>query len=179
MPPTSRQRAAGGTEVPSQAPHRPVGPAQRVWRRVVQRALRPAPLAHDRLGRPVTRELQVATARFLTTTAYGDADSIGAERRTIRRGIQALFGLTRRDAQCILADADREAYASDEPAARVRQDFDLDQRMRIMGLAWDLAHTDGLVPIFERVLADQVGALAGLHPHQAEQARSFSTSRWI
>ena len=174
--PSTPPRSPRSTRVPTELPPRP---ARRAWRRVVERALGAAPLAQDRAGRPVTRELQVATARFLTTTAYGDADSIGAERRTIRRGIQALFGVSRREAQGILAEADSSDVLSDEPAARVRQDFDLDQRMRIMGLAWDLAHTDGLVPIFERVLADRVGALAGLHPHQAEAARSFATPRWI
>jgi len=162
------------------------GPARQAAARAPQPAPRPwvllrsqPPLALDRFGKPAAHALQVATARFLTETAYGDADSIGAERRTIRRGIQSLFGLSRRQAGRILRDADQRAASSEEPAARVRAEFDLDQRMRIMGIAWDIAHADGLLPIFERVLADQVGALAGLHPHQAFAARRFATPRWI
>ena len=122
----------------------------------------------------------MATARFLATTAFADADSIEAERRTIRRGIQDLFGLTRRQAWRILRAAenaaDRDAH---ESAARVRDSFDTSQRMRIMGLAWELAYTDGLIPAFGRVLADRIGAMAGLHPHQAVAARSLANPPWI
>ncbi len=139
-----------------------------------------APLARDRYGLPVSRPLQIATARFLVTTAYADADSIEAERRTIRRGIQDLFGVTRRQATAILrlaeSDVDRRGH---DPAAQVRDAFDTSQRMRIMGLAWELAYTDGLMPAFERVLADRVAAMAGLHPHQAVAARSFANPPWI
>lgn len=141
--------------------------------------MRRGPLSRDRNGRPVSRPLQIATARFLVSTAYGDADSIRAERRTIRRGIQDLFGVSRRTAQVILDAADRGDPRGDEPAERVREAFGLDQRMRIMGLAWELAYTDGLLPIFERVLADRIGAMAGLRPHQAVGARSFANPPWI
>lgn len=160
---------------------RPGGAVARRWLgRARIRLIGGAPLASDRHGAPVSRRLQVATARFLATTAYADADSIEAERRTIRRGIQDLFGVTRREARTILraaeCAADRDAHQS---AAQVRSAFDTSQRMRIMGLAWELAYTDGLLPAFGRVLAGRIGALAGLHPHQAIAARSFANPRWI
>ncbi len=160
--------------------------AQRVGegaaRRIVERLRglwEDAPLAFDPLGRPVSRDLQIATARFLAITAYGDADSIGAERRTIRRGIQDLFGISRRAARRIVEEAGSGEVPPEEPAAQVREEFDLHQRMRIMGLAWELAYADGLLPTFERVMADRVGALAGLHPHQAIAARSYANPPWI
>ena len=137
------------------------------------------PLARDRNGRRVSRPLQIATARFLAATAYGDGDSIRAEHRTIRRGIQDLFGVSRRSARMILEAAGREDPRGNDPAVCVRDAFDLHQRMRIMGLAWELAYTDGLMPIFERVLADRIGALAGLMPHQAVAARSFANPPWF
>ena len=141
------------------------------WRRRVSGA---APLARDVAGRPVSRRLQVATARFLAITAYADADSIDAERRTLRRGIQQLFGIPRREARRIVAQAERQCTDWGEPAAQVRDGFGLEQRMRIMGLAWDLARADGLLPAFERVVAPQVGALAGLQPREAQAARCYS-----
>jgi len=137
-------------------------------------------LARDRRGEPVSRPLQVATARFLATTAYADADSIHAERRTIRRGIQDLFGVTRKQARAIVRAAEGDAGRGDPGfAAQVRDAFDTAQRMRIMGLAWELAYADGLIPAFERVLADRIGAMAGLLPHQAIAARSFANPPWI
>ncbi len=153
--------------------------ARRLFARVLNRGDQQGALSQDRFGRPVGRSVQIATAQFLRVTAYGDADSIGAERRTIRRGIQGLFGLTRRNAEAIVDLADRSETPLDEPGALVREVFDVQQRMRIMGLAWELAHADGLLPIFERVLADRVGALAGLRPHQAFAARSLANPRWI
>ncbi len=144
------------------------------WRRRVSGA---APLACDVAGRPVSRRLQVATARFLAITAYADADSIDAERRTLRRGIRQLFGVSRREARRIVAQAEWQGTAWEEPAAQVRDGFGLEQRMRIMGLAWDLARADGLLCAFERVLAPRVGALAGLQPRQAEAARHYANLR--
>ncbi|MCP5065767.1 MAG: hypothetical protein GY946_04305 [bacterium] len=122
----------------------------------------------------------MATAHFLAMTAYGDADSIEAERRTIRRGVQDLFGLTRRQARLIVLSAESETDRDGhESAAQVCSAFDTDQRMRIMGLVWDLAYADGLIPAFGRVLADRIGAMAGLHPDQAVAARSFANPPWI
>ena len=167
-------------EILSRAP-RPGGAVARRWiGRARNRWVGSAPLACTRLGTPVSRRSQIATARFLATTAYGDADSIEAERRTLRRGIQDLFGVTRRQAWMIVRaaenDLDRDAHGA---AAQVRDAFDTNQRMRIMGLAWELAYADGLIPAFGRVLADRIGAMAGLHPEQAVAARSFANPPWI
>ncbi|MBW2393782.1 MAG: TerB family tellurite resistance protein [Deltaproteobacteria bacterium] len=167
-------------EMLSRAP-RPGGTVARSWiGRARNRWIGGAPLATTRLGAPSSHRIQVATARFLATTAYGDADSIEAERRTIRRGIQDLFGVTRRQAWRVVRAAENDSNRDGhEAAAQVRDAFDTNQRMRIMGLAWELAYADGLIPAFGRVLADRIGAMAGLHPEQAIAARSFANPPWI
>jgi uncharacterized tellurite resistance protein B-like protein len=135
---------------------------------LVRGFLQRGPLAHDAHGDLADFDLRVATVALLLETAWQDADYESHERRTILRGVEREFGLSRQDAESLMAKADG-AFA-----AQLAGRYDREQRKRIAALVWKVVYADLVVAKAEVAFATRIALLAGLTPAECQEARERS-----
>ncbi len=142
--------------------------------RVIGLLRRRAPLARDKSGEGADPELQLAIAGLLLETAYGDAEYVPEERKTILRGIERELGLASEEALRLLERAERSRPQGGDLSSistRITRRYDLDQRKRIAALLWRVVYADRVLDRAEEIFANRVMDLAGLSREEAEEAR--------
>jgi uncharacterized tellurite resistance protein B-like protein len=144
---------------------------------LVRGFLQRGPLAHDAHGDLADFDLRVATVALLLETAWQDADYESHERRTILRGVEREFGLSRQDAESLMAKADEARRSRDDVesfAAQLGGRYDREQRKRIAALVWKVVYADLVVAKAEVAFATRIALLAGLTPAECQEARERS-----
>lgn len=144
-----------------------------------------APLATDKNGEPADPQLKVATAALLLEMAHHDDEYVHNEQKTILRGLEREFGLSRDDAFYLLARAERTRPKGGDMSAigeQILSHYDHEQRKRIAVLAWKVVYADQIVDEAEVELAGRMMVAGGLTPEEAQEAREkgfawFSTKR--
>jgi uncharacterized tellurite resistance protein B-like protein len=135
-------------------------------------------LARDRSGQQSDLELQAATAILLIEAAYGDAEYVWREHRTILKGLEREFGLGKREVLELLGRANeirppvvKLADVTDVICDR----FTKQQREEVVRLVWRVIGADGSVDEWEGVFGDHVAKVLGLTSDEARAARARAT----
>lgn len=139
------------------------------------------PLATDKAGHPIDIELRTGTVVLLLETAYSGAEYAVPERRTILRGIEREFGMSKAAAESLMEQASRSHPSPGEVtdiSTRIADRFDRDQRRRIVALLWKVVYADGHVDATQVEFANHVGELTGLSDEEVRDARA-SAFTWF
>lgn len=136
-------------------------------------ARRGAP-AQSRSGAQADLELQAATAILLLEAAYGDESYAWREHRTIMKGLEREFGLSRKEALDLLERANEirpPVVKLADVTDVIRDRFDEEQRQEIRRLVQRVIETDGDVAEWEAAFASHVARALGLSGEDARAAR--------
>jgi len=136
-------------------------------------ARRGAP-AQSRSGAQADLELQAATAILLLEAAYGDESYAWREHRTIMKGLEREFGLSRKEALDLLDRANEirpPVVKLADVTDVIRDRFDEEQRQEIRRLVQRVIETDGDVAEWEAAFANHVARALGLSGEDARAAR--------
>ena len=133
-------------------------------------------LARDRSGQQADLELQAATAILLIEAAYGDAEYVWREHRTIVKGLEREFGLGKSEVLELLGRAEeirppvvKLADVTDVICDR----FTKEQREEVVRLVWSVVEADGSVDEWEGIFADHIAKVLGLSGDEAGAARAL------
>jgi uncharacterized tellurite resistance protein B-like protein len=129
---------------------------------------------------PSTDDLQRAAAVLLAIAARLDGRTGPAERQTIRRMLQERLGVTDADADGLLEDAEAEAADSTDfyRVTRIIKDrLDVDGRVSIIEMLWEVAYADGAVHDYEANLVRRVAGLLHVDDRAAGEARKRVTEK--
>lgn len=126
------------------------------WLRGAQRASSP----------PIQQRL--ATAVLLVELARADLQRDPGELELIRRTLAEAFSLSAAEAEALMAEAvahARDAVSLHDYIAVLNQQMPVDERERLIGWLWEVAHADGRVDRHEEALIRQLADW--LHVRQA------------
>jgi len=125
------------------------------------------PLDHDRTGKPADLELQAATAVLLLEAAYGDAEYVWREHRTIVKGLEREFGLGKQEILAILGRANEirpPVVKLSDVTDVIRERFDQAQRAEVVRLVRSVIGADGEVAEWEAAFAEHIAKAVGAEP---------------
>lgn len=105
--------------------------------------------------------IEIATAALLLEVSRMDGSIDAPEREAVLRAVRAKFGLDETAARELIALAEDEArQATDyyQFTSVVNERFSYEQKVRVVGLLWEVAYADGAMSAYEehliRKLAD-------------------------
>jgi uncharacterized tellurite resistance protein B-like protein len=130
-------------------------------------------LAVDRSGQQADLELQAATAILLIEAAYGDAEYVWREHRTIVKGLEREFGLGKNEVLELLGRAEEilpPVVKLADVTDVVRDRFTKAQREEVVRLVWSVVEADGSVDEWEGIFADHIAKVLGLSSDEARRA---------
>ena len=148
-----------------------------MWDKVKKILLGQGRLLHDRDGKPLARETQLAAAAILLEVAAGDTEYTKQEQQELIRDLAFEFGTSKRNAAAIVEDAEeiRMTHSSLAPVVEyIRESLNDEQRIEVVSLAWRIAEVDDEVSDFERVFTESLIPLLGLTSEQAQRAKQRS-----
>jgi uncharacterized tellurite resistance protein B-like protein len=134
-------------------------------------------LARDAHGDPADLDLRVATVALLLEIARHDDRYPSRELQTILHGVEREFGLSLKDAEALMGEAEqaRRARGSVESfAEKLVRRYDREQRKRIAELVWKVVYADLVVERAEVAFATHVVELTGLTAKECQEARERS-----
>jgi len=118
--------------------------------------------------------LRVATAALLMEAACMDGQIDEAEQATITDVLIEHFDLTRAEAQ-ELAEAGRQAVAESNELYKftrtIKDNFEHDERVKIIEMLWQVAYADGQLHDYEANLVRRVCGLIYVSDPESGQAR--------
>jgi uncharacterized tellurite resistance protein B-like protein len=128
--------------------------------------------------------IEVATAALLAEVMRMDGEAGPAEREAVLRAVRGKFGLSPEDAQAVIDLAEAEARdASDyyQFTSIINQRFDQEQKVRVIGLLWEVAYADASLSVYEehliRKLADLLHVSHGDYITAKLRARDGAKAR--
>jgi uncharacterized tellurite resistance protein B-like protein len=117
---------------------------------------------------------QLAVAALLVEAAHIDRHAGPDERGAVARLLRGHFGLSERDAQRLVEEAE-ERYATSLDdwifARAVRDGFDPAERVEVLRMLWEVVYSDGRLAAFELDLLQRLCAALGIDDEAAEGAR--------
>ena len=131
-------------------------------------------LLTDRQGRPADLELEAATAVLLLEAAYGDSEYVWSEHQTILRGLERSFAIGREEALSLMERANEirpPIIELAEVTALIQERYDVDQRMEVVSILWQVVEADEIIEVWEDLFANHVATAVGLSVEQANEAR--------
>jgi uncharacterized tellurite resistance protein B-like protein len=124
--------------------------------------------------------LQVAAVALLVEAAVMDGDFDAAERQVIAGLISDRFGLDGEATEDLIAAGEEAAESSSQLYAFTRvikQGFEVDDRVEIIEMLWDVACADGEVHDYEANLVRRVAGLIHVSDRDSGQARKRAMGR--
>jgi len=125
-------------------------------------------------------ELHLAAAALLAEAALMDGHADEDEIRTISVLLMEQFGLSREEADELVAEGREAAEQSGQLYAftRVITDrFSHDERVRMIEMLWEVTMADGVVDHFESNLIRRVAGLLYVPDRESGEARKRATAR--
>lgn len=118
---------------------------------------------------------EIAVAALLVEAAHIDRNAGGDERAAVTRLLRERFGLSERDTQSLIEQAEaRYAESLDNWifARTVRESFDDDERVDVLRMLWEVVYSDGRLAAFELALLQRLSAALDIDEDAAEGARA-------
>jgi uncharacterized tellurite resistance protein B-like protein len=131
-------------------------------------------------GRHSVDELHLAAAALLVEAACMDEQFDASERETIERLLSARFDLSEKEAEDLLAEAERAVAESAQllPFTRVVKDrFSPEERVGLIEMLWEVAYADGRLHDFEAHLLRRIGGLIYVSDKERGAARKRVMAR--
>ncbi len=121
---------------------------------------------HDAFGPAETRpdEAELTLAALLILVSRIDGQVLKVEESGVRRLLQSRFGLGEEGVARLLEQVDRMGEDVDQVATlsdRILHDVSLDERPRVLAMAYRMAALDGFLHEFEEDLIWRIGRLLG------------------
>jgi len=135
----------------------------------------PAPAA------PAQDEIAIAAAALMLEQARMDDDLDEAERQRITDLIAWRFELAAAEAGEIVAAAERAQHGSTQLfglTSGIAKSFDYDDKVRMLEMLWDVAHTDGTVHAMEANLVRRIAGLLYVDDRDSGKARKRVEARY-
>lgn len=125
-------------------------------------------------GRHTSDELHLAAAALLIEAARLDGEFDKAERTRIEGLLADRFSLSEEEVASVVETAD--AVAEDSVAlygftSKLRQNFDHDERIRLIEMLWEVVYADGDLHPFEANLLRRVAGLLYVTDQESGAAR--------
>jgi uncharacterized tellurite resistance protein B-like protein len=124
--------------------------------------------------------LQVAAVALLVEAAVMDGDFDAAERQVIAGLISDRFGLDGEATEDLIAAGEEAVESSSQLYAFTRvikQGFEVDDRVEMIEMLWDVACADGEVHDYEANLVRRVAGLIHVSDRDSGQARKRAMGR--
>lgn len=125
-------------------------------------------------------ELPRAAAALLALTARLDGSFDEPERQAIERAMRERFGLAPADAEAVLSEADKVASQATDLFSltnEINQHLDLDRRVTIIEMLWEVAYADGVVDDFEANLVRRASGLLHVSDRDSGAAKQRVLAR--
>lgn len=119
-------------------------------------------------------ELELAAAALLVEAAVLDGEFDDAERATIERLLKDRFHVSATEAQSLIADAEETVANSNELytlTRTVKDQMDLDERVTLLEMLWEVAYADGEVHHYESNLVRRLAGLLYVPDRESGEAR--------
>lgn len=123
--------------------------------------------------------LHLAGAALLMEVTRADHEVKGAERETVSRAMEQLFGLSHAEVTALMDLAEREVEQSADLfqfTSLVHQSFTLEQKIKVVELLWRVVFADGVTDKYEEATVRKIAELLYVpHPdfiaakHRARQ----------
>lgn len=129
----------------------------------------------DERQRPFeSADYQLAAAALLVHIASIDGDFDDAEKARIQQLVEARFALPPEEARALIHNAfesEREAVDLYRFTSVLKRRLDEDGRKQVIGMLWDMAHSDGSVHEFEENVVWRVAELLGVSTRERVELR--------
>jgi uncharacterized tellurite resistance protein B-like protein len=130
-----------------------------------------APSFRKRPGEETGEDQRIrrAVAAILLETAHADEEYAPREEERIRTSLKRLFGLESEEIDDIIESADRERSRSIDmwPFAKtINEEFDEEQKERIIEGVWEVIYADGRLDQYEDFLVHKLSRVLHI-PHDA------------
>ena len=125
-------------------------------------------------------ELAVAAIALLIEAAVMDGDFDDQERRVIANLISGHFGLGSDETQALIDTGEKAAEQSNQLfafASVIKQGFEVEDRIEMIEMLWDVACADGEVHDYEANLVRRVSGLIHVSDRESGQARKRAMNR--
>ena len=145
----------------------------------IQRLLTGQPRTPQRAGRSF-EERQLAAAALMVEAATLDDSFDAAERARIAALVQRYFGLSRAEADDLVAEAESAASASVELhgfTRAIKEGFDQAERVELIEMLWEVAYADGQLHDYEASLLRRVAGLLYVGDRESGEARKRVLAR--
>jgi len=126
-------------------------------------------------------DLQVAAVALLVESAVMDGDFDESERSVIAGLISERFGLDGEAAEALIIAGEEALQQSHQLYAFTRvikQGFEVDDKVEMIEMLWDVACADGEVHDFEANLVRRVAGLIHVSDRDSGEARKRAMGRW-
>ena len=125
-------------------------------------------------------ELAIAAIALLIEAAVMDGDFDDQERRVIANLISGHFGLGSDETQALIDTGEKAAEQSNQLfafASVIKQGFEVEDRIEMIEMLWDVACADGEVHDYEANLVRRVSGLIHVSDRESGQARKRAMNR--
>ena len=125
-------------------------------------------------------ELAIAAIALLIEAAVMDGDFDDQERRGIANLISGHFGLGSDETQALIDTGEKAAEQSNQLfafASVIKQGFEVEDRIEMIEMLWDVACADGEVHDYEANLVRRVAGLIHVSDRESGQARKRAMNR--
>ena len=125
-------------------------------------------------------ELAIAAIALLIEAAVMDGDFDDQERRVIANLISGHFGLGSDETQALIDTGEKAAEQSNllfAFASVIKQGFEVEDRIEMIEMLWDVAYADGEVHDYEANLVRRVAGLIHVSDRESGQARKRAMNR--
>ncbi len=119
-------------------------------------------------------QIRLAAAALLVEAAWRDQDFDETERRHIVDLVSGRFGLTREEAETLVAAAEQEVHGATQilPFTRAIKDrFSHVERIEMIEMLWQVVYADGVLHDHEAALMRQIGGLVYVSDRERGAAR--------
>jgi uncharacterized tellurite resistance protein B-like protein len=125
-------------------------------------------------------ERQLAAAALMVEAATLDDSFDAAERARIAALVQRHFGLSRAEADDLVAEAERTASGSVELhgfTLAIKDGFDQAERVELIEMLWEVAYADGQLHDYEASLLRRIAGLLYVGDRESGEARKRVLAR--
>ncbi|MBF0247939.1 MAG: TerB family tellurite resistance protein [Alphaproteobacteria bacterium] len=125
-------------------------------------------------------DLELAAAALLVEAAVLDGDFADAERAAIHRLLEGRFKLDPREAADLVRDAEDAVANANELytlSRTVKDNFDHEDRVDLLEMAWQVAYADGVVHDYEANLMRRLAGLLYVSDRENGEARKRAAAK--
>ena len=123
---------------------------------------------------PVDRQGRLACAALMTRAAWLDGTIDQAEENALRDLMMKRFEVSQDEANVILEEASADVEASNDIyryTKELRDNFDADERLKLIEMIWEVVYADGVLHDFEATLMRRLAGLLYVDDRDSGEAK--------